>query len=476
MSESTHIKDAFGKRIPLLDSHGNLTLEVIMLYSEDKLTETDRNTVDAFAATDEMSRDTLDGYALTGNPSKTRYIVAQLADDIEAKTGAAAATTGRFRDDEFNFRRMAAGIALLIALGGITFFTARYFSGTELADGTKKAGETKEATGSPTKMDKVSNSHATTDTIDAGLLPVEDDIAEKDHVDVAANRLAEPEVLQLEELAGGATVRQQMDLTVVSETVEETNDQAREPADREADTRGSREFSSVLMADSVGTGSGEGQVMVSAESEDETVESVSLDMANEEERQEDLADIQAEKKRKREEWLAKAAAEKEASRAAVKEQVALERNRRELSGSEELGAAKAAESTEMQEVALEQAEMARAGEAAAITAAGIQPEEEPASPVDAKYPGGDMAMYKFIEKKKDYTEAMRVQDLRGVVVVNFDIEPDGRVANAKVKTGVTGLLNEDALRVVRSMPDWSPAQKGGNAVRSSRSVAVKYGE
>ena len=95
----------------------------------------------------------------------------------------------------------------------------------------------------------------------------------------------------------------------------------------------------------------------------------------------------------------------------------------------------------------------------------------------AKFPEGDIALYKFIDRKKIYTDAMKALNLNGAVTVSFDIEPDGRVSNAKVKSGENGLMNEDALRVVRSMPSWKPAKDlNGNAVRSSKTVVVKYGE
>ncbi|HAP68740.1 MAG TPA: hypothetical protein DCR04_03280, partial [Flavobacteriales bacterium] len=95
----------------------------------------------------------------------------------------------------------------------------------------------------------------------------------------------------------------------------------------------------------------------------------------------------------------------------------------------------------------------------------------------AKFPEGDIALYKFIDRKKIYTDAMKALNLNGAVTVSFDIEPDGRVSNAKVKSGENGLMNEDALRVVRSMPSWKPAKdSNGNAVRSSKTVVVKYGE
>ena len=39
-----YIQDDFGNQIPLLDDYGNMSVHVIMLYTEDKLTEADRKT------------------------------------------------------------------------------------------------------------------------------------------------------------------------------------------------------------------------------------------------------------------------------------------------------------------------------------------------------------------------------------------------------------------------------------------------
>jgi protein TonB len=101
--------------------------------------------------------------------------------------------------------------------------------------------------------------------------------------------------------------------------------------------------------------------------------------------------------------------------------------------------------------------------------------QENASSV-ASFPGGEIKMYRFIERRKNYTQAMKNQGLNGTVTVSFDIEVDGRVSNVRLKKGVNGLLDEDALRVVRSMPKWTPAIENGEAVKSSKSVVVKYGD
>ncbi|MFT6760055.1 MAG: hypothetical protein ACJATS_001235, partial [Psychroserpens sp.] len=45
MSNTPYIQDDFGSQIPLLDDYGNLSVEAIMLYTEDKLTAADRKVV-----------------------------------------------------------------------------------------------------------------------------------------------------------------------------------------------------------------------------------------------------------------------------------------------------------------------------------------------------------------------------------------------------------------------------------------------
>ena len=94
----------------------------------------------------------------------------------------------------------------------------------------------------------------------------------------------------------------------------------------------------------------------------------------------------------------------------------------------------------------------------------------------ARFPGGDIAMYKFIERKKNYTDAMRAQNVKGTVTVSFKIAEDGRVTDAKIQKGVTGVLDEDALRIVRSMPKWQAAKENGLPTETSKTVVIKYGE
>ena len=50
----------------------------------------------------------------------------------------------------------------------------------------------------------------------------------------------------------------------------------------------------------------------------------------------------------------------------------------------------------------------------------------------------------------------------------------GRVTNAKVKKGIHPTLDAEALRVVESMPDWSPGIQNGEFVRVMFTIPVLF--
>ena len=50
------------------------------------------------------------------------------------------------------------------------------------------------------------------------------------------------------------------------------------------------------------------------------------------------------------------------------------------------------------------------------------------------------------------------------------------LTDAKIQKGVTGVLDEDALRIVRSMPKWQAAKQNGQPTETSKTVVIKYGE
>jgi protein TonB len=90
------------------------------------------------------------------------------------------------------------------------------------------------------------------------------------------------------------------------------------------------------------------------------------------------------------------------------------------------------------------------------------------------FPGGTEGLYNFLVQRMDYF-VVGQSNVVGVVLVEFDIEPDGSVANAELKRSLFPALDEQALRIVKEMPRWQPAFKDGRPVRCRYLIPFYYG-
>ena len=91
-----------------------------------------------------------------------------------------------------------------------------------------------------------------------------------------------------------------------------------------------------------------------------------------------------------------------------------------------------------------------------------------------EFPGGAAKMMEYIQKNIKYPMMARESDIQGRVFVNFVVEPDGTITNVTVMRGIGGGCDEEALRVVQSMPNWKPGKQRGSAVRCSFTVPIIF--
>ena len=90
------------------------------------------------------------------------------------------------------------------------------------------------------------------------------------------------------------------------------------------------------------------------------------------------------------------------------------------------------------------------------------------------FPGGTEGLYNFLVQRMDYF-VVGQSNVVGVVLVEFDIEPDGSVSNTELKRSLFPALDEQALRIVKEMPRWQPALKDGSPVRCRYLIPFYYG-
>jgi len=91
-----------------------------------------------------------------------------------------------------------------------------------------------------------------------------------------------------------------------------------------------------------------------------------------------------------------------------------------------------------------------------------------------EFPGGELAMRKFLNKAIRYPAVAQENGIQGKVIVNFVIDKDGSVSNARIARGVYPSIDKEALRVVMSLPKWKPGMQRGKAVRVSYTVPISF--
>ena len=91
-----------------------------------------------------------------------------------------------------------------------------------------------------------------------------------------------------------------------------------------------------------------------------------------------------------------------------------------------------------------------------------------------EFPGGPEALNSFLTKEIQYPEVARNNGIMGTVLVEFVVEKDGRVSNAKVKVPLFPDCDKEAVRGVMAMPKWKPGKNMGKPVRCFYQVPVTF--
>jgi len=93
---------------------------------------------------------------------------------------------------------------------------------------------------------------------------------------------------------------------------------------------------------------------------------------------------------------------------------------------------------------------------------------------DPEFPGGMEALYKFLRDNIKYPSLARDNNITGRVYVTFVVERDGSIANPRVLKDIGGGCGAEAIRVVKSMPKWTPGKQRGKAVRVQFNLPVSF--
>ena len=91
-----------------------------------------------------------------------------------------------------------------------------------------------------------------------------------------------------------------------------------------------------------------------------------------------------------------------------------------------------------------------------------------------QFPGGAQAMYDWIADNIQYPADALAEGIQGKVIVELVIDQDGKIVNPRVLRCRHPDLDKEALRVVKSMPAWTPARVKGKPVSVANTLPVSF--
>ena len=91
-----------------------------------------------------------------------------------------------------------------------------------------------------------------------------------------------------------------------------------------------------------------------------------------------------------------------------------------------------------------------------------------------QFAGGEIALQKYLYANIQYPELARKEGIQGRVYVTYVVETDGSITDVRILRGIGGGCDEEAIKVVKNMPKWTPGTQRGQAVRVQFNFPIRF--
>ncbi len=95
-------------------------------------------------------------------------------------------------------------------------------------------------------------------------------------------------------------------------------------------------------------------------------------------------------------------------------------------------------------------------------------------PVAPIFKGGSQGLDRWIQEHIQYPADAARAKIEGRVIVEFIIDKNGAVTFPKVVRGINDVLNDEALRVIKSLPHWTPGYANGKPANTRYTYPVAF--
>lgn len=91
------------------------------------------------------------------------------------------------------------------------------------------------------------------------------------------------------------------------------------------------------------------------------------------------------------------------------------------------------------------------------------------------FPGGQAMLMKYLSEHIHYPKVARENGIQGTVVVQFIVDPNGKISSVKtVSAEKGGGLEDEAIQVVKGMPAWHPGMQDGRKVTVQYNLPIRF--
>ena len=88
--------------------------------------------------------------------------------------------------------------------------------------------------------------------------------------------------------------------------------------------------------------------------------------------------------------------------------------------------------------------------------------------------GGDEALFKFLKDNVKYPAEAMKNNIQGRVICSFVVNKDGSLSDVEIIRGTDQYLDAEAVRVIKSMPNWTPGMQKGKAVSVKYTLPINF--
>ena len=92
----------------------------------------------------------------------------------------------------------------------------------------------------------------------------------------------------------------------------------------------------------------------------------------------------------------------------------------------------------------------------------------------ASFKGGIGAFYQYVQKNMKYPSQAQRMGLEGKVFVEFVVGKEGKITDVKVLRGIGAGCDEEAIRVLKNSPAWTPGKQRGRPVRQRMVLPITF--